>query len=71
MSQGQNFGDEGSSLSDGRAPQSRRLYVGTVITHYIWRPIPSGVVAMGVAPPDIFNLKKIELCKKHFAQVFE
>ena len=70
---GQNIGDEGSSFSGGRAPQSRRLYVGMAITHYIRPPIGlrSGVVGMrrGSTPADILNMKK--LCKKNFAQVLE
>ena len=42
MSQGQNFGDECSSLSDGRAPQSRRLcrygnYSLYLAAHTQWR----------------------------------
>jgi len=38
--QGQNIRDEGSSLSGGRAPQSRRLYAGMAFTHYIRLPMP-------------------------------
>jgi len=54
--------DEGLSFSGGRAPQSRRLYAGMAITHYIRRLISSGVVAMGrgsAPPPDIFIMKNV------------
>ena len=71
---GENIGYEGSSISGGRAPQSRRLYVGMVITLSLYSAaMPmSGLVAICVAPsPHIFyNMKKI-VCKKHFAQVSE
>jgi len=68
--QGQNIRDEGSSFSGGRAPQSRRLYAGMAITHYIRLPISSGVVAMGRgSAPQIFSARKKR--KKQFAQVSE
>jgi len=56
-------------MRGGRAPQSRRLYAGMAITHYIRRPIPCDVVAVGRGfAPDIFNMKK---CVKSSSQKFQ
>jgi len=51
---------------------ARHVGLGVKYIKYndIWRLIPSGVVAMGVAPPRYFQHQKI-VCKKHFALVLE
>ena len=60
---GQNIGDEGSSLSGGRAPQSRRLcWYGN--SHYIRRPYPVASFPWGGSAPRYFQHEK--MCVKAF-----
>ena len=61
----------GWGLETSWLAKSAPIHAGMAITHYIHRPIPSGVLVMGVAPsPRYFQYEK-KLCKKHFAQVLE